>query len=422
MQIIERNIRDIIPYENNPRKNEAAVEVVMKSIRDFGFKVPIVVDKDGIIVTGHTRLKAAQRLGLSTVPVIVAEDLSDEKIKAFRLADNKTAEYAEGDLEKLEQELRELQDLDIDMADFGFKLEMEAEEDNFDLEEALEAVAAAPRTKAGDVWILGRHRLVCGDSTKKADLEKLMGEAKAQLVITDPPYNVDYTGGNGKKIMNDSMGDRQFLSFLTEAHRRMFEALEPGSPIYVFHTDSEGHNFRTAFRDAGFKLAQCLIWVKQSLVLGRQDYQWRHEPVLYGWKEGAAHKWYGDRNKDTVIDEDKLNVSKAKKEELIQIIKDLQQKMYGQSSVIYHDKPSLNDDHPTMKPVKLIGKLMHNSSAPGDIVLDSFGGSGSTLMAAEQLNRICYTVELDPTYCDVILKRWEEYTGCIAGTQERTNG
>lgn len=411
MQITELRVDDLIPYENNPRHNDNAVEIVAQSIKDFGFKVPIVVDHNLIVVTGHTRLKAAQRLGMETVPCIMADDLTPEQIKAFRLADNKTSEYATWDFEKLEQELRDLDAMDFDMSVFDFRLEPKGlEGDDFDLEAALDEIDE-PYTKPGQIYRLGRHTLMCGDSTSKRDMDRLMGGIMAKLVVTDPPYNVDYTGGTGMKILNDAMPDQKFREFLKDAFVRMHENMLSGAPIYVFHADMEGYNFRGAFKDAGFKLAQALVWVKHSLVLGRQDYQWRHEPILYGWKEGAAHFWYGDRDKDTVFEEEKLSLQKAKKEDLIQIIKDLQQKVYAGTTTIYHDKPSASSDHPTMKPVKLIGKLLFNSSDIGDTVLDSFGGSGSTLIACEQTGRICRTMELDPKYCDVIVKRWEEMTG-----------
>lgn len=411
MQITELRVDDLIPYENNPRHNDNAVEIVAQSIKDFGFKVPIVVDHNLIVVTGHTRLKAAQRLGMETVPCIMADDLTPEQIKAFRLADNKTSEYATWDFEKLEQELRDLDAMDFDMSVFDFRLEPKGlEGDDFDLEAALDEIDE-PYTKPGQIYRLGRHTLMCGDSTNKRDMDRLMGGIMAKLVVTDPPYNVDYTGGTGMKILNDAMPDQKFREFLKDAFVRMHENMLSGAPIYVFHADTEGYNFRGAFKDAGFKLAQALVWVKHSLVLGRQDYQWRHEPILYGWKEGAAHFWYGDRDKDTVFEEEKLSLQKAKKEDLIQIIKDLQQKVYAGTTTIYHDKPSASSDHPTMKPVKLIGKLLFNSSDIGDTVLDSFGGSGSTLIACEQTGRICRTMELDPKYCDVIVKRWEEMTG-----------
>lgn len=410
MDIREINIDQLIPYSNNPRHNDSAVEAVVNSIKEFGFKVPIVVDKNNVIVAGHTRIKAAKKLGMEQVPCVIADDLTPSQVKAFRLADNKVAELATWNLEMLEQELDELAELDIDMTGLGFEFKPDAEEDDFDPDEVLGEMEV-PETNPGDIYILGRHRLLCGDSTKKKDFSNLLKGDKVKLVITDPPYNVDYEGGTGLKIMNDAMSDTKFRAFLTDAYKRMYEAAEPGAPIYVFHADSEGYNFRGAFKDAGFKLAQCLIWVKQSLVLGRQDYHWRHEPILYGWKEGAAHFWYGERNKDTVIDDEKINYTKAKKADLIQALKDMHEKVYKNSSVIYHDKPSRSSEHPTMKPVKLIGKLMNNSSERGDTVLDPFGGSGSTLIAAEQLERTCYIVEMDPKYCDVIVKRWEEFTG-----------
>jgi site-specific DNA-methyltransferase (adenine-specific) len=409
-----------LPYDNNPRINDGAVENVLKSISEFGFKVPIVLDKDYVIVTGHVRYKAARQMGLKKVPCIVASDLTEEQIKAYRLADNKTAEYAEWDMEKLEQELMALSEIGFDIEKFDFQLKDIASDDDFDFESAIESIEE-PVTKSGDIWLLGRHRLLCGDSTCKKAYERLMNGMQAGLIITDPPYNVDYTGGTKQKmkIMNDSMPDDVFQEFLKEAHSRMHEALEPGAPIYVFHADSEGNSFRTAFTSAGFKLSQCLIWVKQSMVLGRQDYHWRHEPILYGWKKGAAHKWYGDRCNDTVIDEEKIVFSKAKKEDLIEIIKDMQQKIYLNSTIIYQDRPTSNADHPTMKPVKLIGKLMDNSSERGTLVLDPFGGSGSTLIASEQMGRTCNTMELDPKYCDVIVRRWEE---CTSQKAERIHG
>ena len=418
MRIQEIPVDDLIPYSNNPRLNDGAVAVVAESIQRFGFKVPIVISADKVVATGHTRLKAAQRLGMKTVPCIIADDLTPEQIKAFRLADNKTAEYAIWDMEKLEQELAELAGMEIDMSAFDFKLPADIQDDAFDLDGALAAIDE-PISQPGDVWTLGRHRLMCGDSTVKADMDKLMAGTKARLIVTDPPYNVAYEGGTEDKlkIINDSMSDSKFREFLTQAFKRMFESADVGAPIYVFHADSEGHNFRSTFKASGFKLAQCLIWVKNSLVLGRQDYQWRHEPILYGWKEGKAHSWYGDRNKDTVIEDDKISLKKAKKEDLVQMVKELQAKLHANTTTIYHDRPSVNAEHPTMKPVKLIGKLLENSGQRGIIVLDSFGGSGSTLMACEQSERICFTMEMDPKYADVIVKRWEQFTGLTAVKQ-----
>jgi len=410
MKIHELYTKDLIPYDNNPRINDQAVDNLVNSIKEFGFKVPIVIDKNFIIAAGHTRLKAAQQLGIEKVPCIIAEDLTEEQIKAFRLADNKVSESAMWDPEKLEIELLELQDLDFDMNEFGFDVDnFEIIDDNFDLEEAIENIEI-PKTKPGDIYQLGRHRLMCGDSTLSKDMKQLMDGYHAHLIITDPPYNVNYEGGNGKTIMNDHMEDGNFRNFLFAAYQQMYENIVLGGPIYVFHADSEGYNFRGAFKDAGFKLAQCLVWVKNSLVLGRQDYHWRHEPILYGWKEGEAHRWFGNRDKDTVIDESVINFTKMKKPELVEMLKEIQNDKHELNTVIYHDKPHSNSEHPTMKPVELIAKLVKNSSECGDLILDSFGGGGSTLMACEQTNRTANLMELDPKYCDVIVKRWEEYT------------
>ncbi len=376
----------LIPYVNNPRKNDKAVDVVAGSIQEFGFKNPIIVDKDNVIVAGHTRLLAARKLELEEVPVIRAEDLTEQQIKAFRLADNKTAEFAEWDMELLALELEGLDDIftgfnEVEIADI-LGLDNEAQEDDFDVDAEAEKIIE-PETKPGDVWLLGRHRLMCGDATKIKDVERLADGRHADLVLTDPPYNVDYEGGTKDKlkIQNDKMEDSRFLQFLTDAFTRMNENSKKGAAIYVFHSDVEGHNFRSAFKAAEYSLRQCLIWAKNTMVIGRQDYHWQHEPILYGWKEGAKHTWYGDRK---------------------------------QTTLIRYDKPLRNAEHPTMKPVGLCGYLIGNSSKEGDIVLDLFGGSGSTLIACEQLNRICYMMELDPVYVDVIKNRWEHLTGLKA--------
>lgn len=422
MDIQEIKVSELVPYANNPRVNDGAVEAVAKSIEEFGFKVPIVIDADNIIVNGHTRLKAAKKLGLKTVPCIRADDLSDEQIRAFRLVDNKVGEIATWDTDMLDAELLQLAGLEIDLGVFGFEIPKELTEDGFDADGAITNVMD-PISKRGDIWVLGRHRLVCGDATGEKDLELLMQGYKAKLVITDPPYNVAL-GYNetpeqaakrnrrtdGKKIQNDEMDDGDFRAFITEALLRAYEVMSQGAPIYVFHADSEGYKFRGAFQDAGLKLAQCLIWVKNALIMGRSDYQWRHEPILYGWKQGAAHFWHGARDKDTVFDDHQITLSRVKKPELVQMIKDLQCKLYDGSTIIYHDKPGTSAEHPTMKPIKLIGRLIYNSSSAGDLILDSFGGSGSTLIAAEQTDRICYMMELDPTYCDVIVQRFRDFT------------
>lgn len=383
MIVRDFDINNIRPYKNNPRKNDQAVNVVLNSIQQFGFKVPIVIDKNNEIVCGHTRYKAALKLGIRKVPCLIADDLTEEQIKAFRLVDNKTAEFAEWDIDLLKVELEELGELDLNfsMADFGFELEhsSEIEEDDFDVDQAV-AEIETPTTKRGDIWVLGRHRLLCGDSTSRDDVFKLMNGQQADLVLTDPPYNVDYEGATKEKlkIQNDKMKDKEFLQFLVDAFTQMYEHSKKGAAIYVFHADSEGYNFRSAFKLAGYSLRQCLVWVKNTMVLGRQDYQWQHEPILYGWKEGASHAWYSDRK---------------------------------QTTLIKFDKPLRNAEHPTMKPIGLCGYFIGNSSKEDDLVFDPFGGSGSTLLACEQTGRSCYSLELDPKYCDVIIKRWEEFTG-----------
>jgi DNA modification methylase len=362
---------DLIEYDNNPRNNEEAVQYVANSIKEFGFKVPIVIDSNNVIIAGHTRLKASLSLGIKEVPCIIADDLDDDQIQAFRLADNKTAEFSTWDTDLLEIELKEL---DIDMMLFGFEelfddIPDNATDDDFDENVELPEV---PFSQPGDIYELNGHRLMCGDSTKAEDVEKLLDGNKVDMTFTDPPYNVDYEGSAGK-IKNDKMENNSFYLFLLDAFTNMFEASKEGAPIYVCHADTEGLNFRSAFRNAGFKLAECLIWVKNALVLGRQDYHWRHEPILYGWKEGAAHFFVNDRTQDTIWE---------------------------------YNKPKRNDVHPTMKPLELVGKAINNSSKPRDKVLDLFGGSGSTMMASEQLGRKSFLMELDERFIDVIVKRY----------------
>ena len=407
MRVIERKVTEIVPYENNPRVNDDAVDKVAESIREFGFQQPIVVDKDGVIIAGHTRLKAAKKIGLETVPVIQADDLTDEQAKAYRLADNKTNEFATWDFNALDFELLNIED--IDMSRFGFELPEEPDdaeviEDNFteDVE---------PRAKAGDIWKLGDHRLICGDSTDQATIDALMDGSSADLLVTDPPYNVDYTGGTKDKlkIQNDNMGDDAFREFLTSAFETANAVMKPGGVFYIWHADSEGFNFRTATRNAGWDVRQCLVWVKNTLVLGRQDYQWKHEPCLYGWKDGT-HYFTDDRKNTTVIEDGVPNFSKMKKAEMQELLEQIYSDKVS-TTILNEKKPTVNDLHPTMKPVKLIARLVRNSSKPGWNVLDTFGGSGSTLMACEQTNRRCYMCELDPHYCDVIIERWESFTG-----------
>lgn len=421
-EIVYKNISDLAPYINNPRNNEAAVDAVAESIQSFGFKVPIVVDKNNEIVAGHTRLKADKKLGIDEVPTIVADDLTDEKIKAFRLADNKVSELSDWDEEMLQSELSEIEG--IDMSQFGFEelLNADVEDDDWDEEDQSEDEEEEPTTSVGELYALGNHRLLVGDATKESDLKRLLGDdyGKVDLYITDPPYNVNYNADPGLSrsqhkskrrmtIMNDSMENIQFRQFLVDTFMLADQAMHAGAPYYIFHAESEGVNFREAVTETGWPIKQCLVWVKNSMVIGRQDYQWRHEPVLYGWKEGAGHYFIEDRTQDTVID-DRPNINKMSKDELKDYIKELYE-MFPPSTVIREDKPQANDLHPTMKPVKLFGKLINNSTRKGDIVLDTFGDSGTTAIACEQLGRKAYLMELDPKYADAIINRYEEYTG-----------
>lgn len=382
LNLVQMKISDLVMYENNPRKNDNAVEAVANSIRSFGFKVPIIIDKNNVVICGHTRVKASKKLGMDEVPCVIADDLNEEQVKAFRLADNKVSELAEWDLDKLAEEL---QFIDMDMLQFGFEdleesMERDVLEDEFNENEEL---PVNPYAKKGDIFVLGKHRLMCGDSTLVEDVAKLCDGKVADMIFTDPPYNVDYEGGTGMKIQNDKQKDADFFEFLTKAFNNMAANIKNGGSIYCCHADTEGINFRTAFKSAGFKLAECLIWVKNSLVLGRQDYHWRHEPILYGWKEGASHYFVDDRTQDTVWE---------------------------------YNKPKNNDLHPTMKPLELVGKAIKNSSKKGERVLDLFGGSGSTLIASEQIDRCALLMELDEKYVDVIVKRYlrfiQSYDDC----------
>jgi len=380
MEIVMMNIDEIIPYENNPRKNDDAVEAVANSIKNFGFKSPIVVDANKVIVNGHTRLKASKLLGLTMVPVIIASDLTEEQCRALRLADNKTAEIASWDKKLLMKELESIdwEGLEMNMTDFGFDniFDSKPQEVTHDDFEEGQYIPATPYSMQGDVYLLGRHRIMCGDSTNPEMVKTLLNGNKADMIFTDPPYNVNYEGSDGQSIQNDNMGNEEFYNFLLSVYKNMFDSIKEGGSIYVCHADSEGLNFRKAFIEAGFKLAQCLIWVKNSFTMGRQDYQWQHEPILYGWKPGAGHYFVDDRSLSTVW---------------------------------FYDKPKHNDLHPTMKPLELVGQGINNGSLLGQLVLDLFGGSGSTLIACEQAGRINYSMELDEKYADVIVKRFIKY-------------
>lgn len=432
------NLENMIPATYNPRKKltpeDPEYQSIKASVLEFGYSDPIVLNYDGTIIKGHQRRTVMMDLGYTQAWCVVLDIRDKQKEKALNIALNKiTGKWDNAILKDL------LLELDLNGYDFsvtGFDrndledliqlvdVPAEATDDNFDPDAAADQIVN-PASKRGDIWQLGRHRLMCGDSTSPDDVEALMGAEKLDLIITDPPYNVDYgaktefleayLGQEGSRtnsnIQNDHMDNQSFYNFLLDAFRNMNDAMRPGAAAYVFHAESTGLQFRQAYADAGLKMAQCLIWEKNSFVLGRQDYQWRHEPILYGWKEGAGHYFINDRTQDTVLLEEQLDFKNMKRQELLAFVEKLFRDYSDQTSVHFENKPSRNSLHPTMKPVPLIGRLMNNSSKPGWIVGDLFGGSGSTLIAAEQLGRTAYLMEMDERNVDVIVQRWEQYTG-----------
>ena len=401
---------DLTPYENNAKRHaEEDISAIKSSINAFGMNDPIGVwGKKNIIVEGHGRFIALRELGYTEAPCIRLDKLTDEQRRGYALAHNKTAELAGWDFAKLEEELSEISD-QFDMSAFGFDMSDFEEEKEIIEDEAPEVdEEAEPITRLGDIWQLGRHRLMCGDSTSVESVAVLMDGALADMILTDPPYNVAYEGGTKDKlaIMNDNMDDESFRAFLQDAFCAGDSALKKGGAFYIWHADSEGFNFRYACKAVGWEVKQCLIWNKNTLVLGRQDYQWKHEPCLYGWKSGASHYFVKNRKLTTVLN-DGVDIDVMTSDELRELIREITEP----SSVINENKPTRNGEHPTMKPVGLLSRQIRNSSRIGEKVLDLFGGSGSTLVACEQLDRVCYMMELDPKYCDAIVKRWETLTG-----------
>lgn len=398
MLIEKKNTADLLPADYNPRKDlkpgDAEYEKLKRSIEQFGYVEPVIWNQTtGRVVGGHQRLKVLMDMGMTEVDCVVVA-MDEEKEKALNIALNKIS--GDWDKDKLALLIADLQGADFDVSLTGFEpAEIDAlfkdtlkdgvKDNDFDVGAEL---AQPTMTKPGDIWMLGRHRLICGDSTKAETYDLLMGSTKANLVITDPPYNVNYEGSAGK-IKNDNMADEAFYNFLLDAYTQMHSAMADDASIYVFHADTEGLNFRRAFADAGFYLSGCCIWKKQSLVLGRSPYQWQHEPCLYGWKKNGKHQWYTGRKETTIWE---------------------------------FDKPKKNGDHPTMKPIPLLAYPIMNSSMSNSVVLDPFGGSGSTLIACEQTDRICYTVELDEKFCDVIVKRYIEQVGGSDGVTVQRDG
>lgn len=412
IKIIEKSIDELVPYENNARINDKAVDIVSNSIKEFGFKNPCIIDKNNILVAGHTRVLACKKLGIDKVPCVVADDLTEEQIKAFRIADNSSAQIAEWDMDKL---MKELETIDYDMEQFGLaeqiaevektiENEKQAEEDEYVIPEEI-----APRVHRGEIWKLGNHRLMCGDSTKSEDVDKLMDGEQADLLFTDPPYNVAIENSQGMTIENDDMEQAEFKKFLVDAFLSANNSLKDGGAFYVWYASREHINFESALNEVGLKVREQLIWVKNSFTFGRQDYKWKHEPCLYGWKEGAAHYFVEEFNHPTVI-EDMLDFDKMKKEEMKKLLQEIYSDKVA-TTVIHEDKPLKNDLHPTMKPLKMCGELIRHSSRKEELVLDLFGGSGSTLIVCEQIKRRCNMMEYDEKYATVIVDRWEKLTG-----------
>lgn len=398
MQMVK--VSELIPYVNNARTHsQEQVNKLRSSLREFGFVNPVIIDQDKNVIAGHGRLMAAKEEGITEVPCVLVDYLTEAQKKAYILADNRYAQDAGWDEEVLRLEIEALEGMDFDVSLTGFNEDeisdlfagadtSDTQDDDFDLSDALEKAAFVEK---GDVWVVGRHRLMCGDATSEEDVATLMDGKKANLIITDPPYNVAFESSDGLSIKNDKMENEKFYEFLLSAFKNMAAHLEKGGAAYVFHADTEGLNFRKAFVDAGFHLAGCCIWVKNSLVLGRSDYQWQHEPVLYGFLQNGKHYWSKNAGR-------------------------------SQTTIWNFDKPKKNKNHPTSKPLDLLAYPIGNSSQENAIVIDTFGGSGSTLMTCEQTNRICYTMELDEKYASVILRRYVEDTDDAANVYVIRNG
>ena len=396
-----RKVSDLHPNPDNPRTiTRETLKGLKRSMQKNGYTHRIIVDCHNMILSGHARwLVFKEQDPDAEIECMVAQrELTKEEIQEAVLGHNTLG--GDWNIEDLQMKFEP-----IILEAYGLKVDLSDDLDTKEVEEVEIPDEVPTRVQPGDIWQLGDHRLICGDSTKIEDIAKLMNGQKADLLLTDPPYNVDYKGSNGLKIQNDNMQDDYFLAFLTSAFVNAINNMKDGAPFYIWYADIEGYNFRQAAKNANMQIRECLIWVKNSLIFGRKDYQFRHEPCFYGWKDGASHCWKGGRKQTTVSEA----IDLMGEEELRKAYKELLESI--DNSVIYEDKPKNNKEHPTMKPVKLLARLIRNSSNIGDSVLDLFGGSGSTMMACEQIGRKCYMNELSPHYCDVILERWEQLTG-----------
>ena len=441
------DLKEIRPYLNNPRINDKAVDRVAASINEFGFNSPIIVDKDLMIINGHTRYKASQKMNLGKIPVVIVDSLTEEQIKAYRIADNKTAEYSEWDYEKLIQEIQELSEANYDLELTGFdedeclkmiedlsELDDMVPEDDIDVDEELEKLEnETPTVKQGQIYKLGKHYLMCGDSTSESDVRKLMSasgsEAKANLVWTDPPYNVAYEDSKGRSIKNDDMDTKAFKEFLDLVFANYNKFTDKNCPFYVCYASREHINFESSMKDNKINVRTQIIWVKNNAAFGFAQYKWKHEPILYGAKESGSLQFYGDRKNTTVwenLNHDVFEIERVNDKKVIKVkaedrdyyitvddIENIEIDSHDNSTVLKVPRES-NYVHPNQKPLQLIMKAISNSSKAGDIMLELFGGSGSTLIAAEQMGRISYNMELDPVYAQIIRNRFEQVTGIKA--------
>lgn len=430
-KVQEVDISALKPYERNAKQHKPEqVRKLCESIAEFGFISPCLIDQDLNVIAGHGRIMAAKEIGMQTVPCVFVEGLTDAQRRAYILADNRLTELGEWNMDLVQDELRQLAEMDFRIELTGFDTDLQFDDsmasisdDGWTKEDSEEA-AEEPIAKRGQVWKLGRHRLMCGDSTDPEQVAILMDGQQADLLLTDPPYNVALgerdesrqksdrrpRQEDGTYLINDNMAEDDFIRFLGAAFVNAREALKPGGAFYIWYASNTTFSFLQALQAAGLQLRQILIWNKNRFTLGRQDYQWKHEPCLYGWKDGDSHYFIDDRRQATVFEDQRPDIEHMKKAEMQELLEEI----YGDrisADVIDEDRPNVNELHPTMKPIKLMARMIRNSSRPGDRVLDLFGGSGSTMIACEQMDRACSMMEYDPHYADVIIQRWEKMTG-----------
>lgn len=436
VELREVEIAALKPYERNAKQHgKEQVERIARSIRELGFLSPCLIDQELNVIAGHGRILAAKEIGWETVPCVFIEGLTEEQRKAYILADNRLTEMGEWDMELVQQELAALADADFDISLTGFDPDLRFDDSMAQIQDdgwtgAEEQQAEEPRSRIGDIYQLGAHRLMCGDSTDPGMVEALMGGEKADLLVTDPPYGVAYEDKidrlnrwldpehinrkKGKQQIKNDNSETEAEETIRKAIKNANDHMKPGGVFYIWHQGLKFEIFRNACQDAGWTVKQLLIWVKNSFVPGLQDYQWKHEPCLYGWKEGAAHYFLDSRKQTTVIEDQAPDFRNMKKDELIALVEKLLDEEQTPTTVFHEAKPMRSDLHPTMKPVKLIARQIRNSSQPGEKVLDLFGGSGTTMIACEQMDRRCFMMEFDPHYADVIVDRWEKMTGLKA--------